>query len=169
MLDPFTSRQLLRTISPIGGLIYDALKKSSTATNEASEKGLSALQLETNKQKYAIQLAEAQARVAQEMAIASRIDNSLDVQIEEFYDMSGEGTLGLTGSMETKSATLGASGSGRRITKRIYHFKGFVGNDDETFTQDFENKPDLLVVTEKNPITKPNSSDKATKGGNGRR
>ena len=164
MLDPFTSKQLLRSISPIGNLIYDALKNSNTATHGASEKGLSALQLEASKQKYAIQLAEAQARVAQEMAIASRIENSLNVQIEEFYDMSGEGTLGLTGSMETKSATLGATGSGRRVTKRVYHFKGFMDNDDAIFTQDFEKKPDLVVVTEKAPFVKPNSSGEPAKG-----
>lgn len=163
MLDPFTSKQLLRSISPIGTLIYDVLKNSNTATHGASEKGLSALQLEASKQKYAIQLAEAQARVAQEMAIASRIENSLNVQIEEFYDMSGEGTLGLTGSMETKSATLGATGSGRRVTKRVYHFKGFMDNDDSMFTQDFEKKPDLVVVTEKAPV-KPSPSSKAAKG-----
>jgi len=43
-------------------------------------------------------------------------------EIEEFYDTAGDGQLGLTGS--EKGITLGANGSGRRASRRVYRFTG---------------------------------------------
>ena len=65
------------------------------------------------------------ARIEQELAIARRIDCAEEVEIEEFYDTSGKGSAGLTADMKSESATLGLSGEGRRVTKRVYHFKGW--------------------------------------------
>jgi len=53
-------------------------------------------------------MAEAQAKVAQELAIARRVELAEQVEIEEFYDTSGEGNIGL--KADEKSVALGASG-----------------------------------------------------------
>ncbi len=42
--------------------------------------------------------------------------------MEEFYDYSGEGHIGA--KTDGESLSLGASGTGRRISKRIYRFRG---------------------------------------------
>ena len=67
-------------------------------------------------------MAQAQARVAQELAIARRIEGAADVQIEEYYEYSGDGSLGL--KTDGNGLTIGASGSGQRVSKRIYRFTG---------------------------------------------
>jgi len=66
--------------------------------------------------------AEAQARVAQEVAIARRIETAKEVEIEEFYNYSGEGLIGVKSDGE--SISLGAGGAVRRISKRFYRFRG---------------------------------------------
>ncbi|MDP5131846.1 MAG: hypothetical protein NWQ54_13245 [Paraglaciecola sp.] len=63
------------------------------------------------------------AKVEQELAIARRIENAEEVEIEEYYDVSGKGNVGVKGTAET--VTVGASGEGRKVTKRIIKFKGF--------------------------------------------
>lgn len=84
---------------------------------------LDALKVQAEKQDIELGLAEAQARVAQELAIAGRIENAEEVEIEEYYEGSAEGHLGAR--MENGAIGLGAGGSGRRVVKRIYRFKGF--------------------------------------------
>lgn len=66
----------------------------------------------------------AQAKVEQELAISRRIDSAEEVEIEEFYDVSGKGNAGLNTDGETVS--LGLGGEGRRVTKRIIKFKGYT-------------------------------------------
>lgn len=56
------------------------------------------------------------------------------VQIEEFYDTMGEGHVGV--KADEKSVTLGAGGSGRRVTRRVYRFKGYQAKAVETIEQD---------------------------------
>ena len=63
------------------------------------------------------------AKVEQELAIARRIENAEEVEIEEYYDVSGKGSVGVNGTAET--VAVGASGEGRKVTKRIIKFKGF--------------------------------------------
>ena len=65
-----------------------------------------------------------QARAAQELAIAERIVASHEVVIEEYYDGSGKGHAGLKADGEAIS--LGASGEGRRVTKRVIRFSGWA-------------------------------------------
>lgn len=67
-------------------------------------------------------MAEAQAKVAQELAIAKRIEIAEEVEIEEFYDINAEGNVGI--NAKEQSISLGASASGRRVSKRIYKFSG---------------------------------------------
>lgn len=64
----------------------------------------------------------AQAKAQQEQAIALRIACAEEVQIEEFYDVSGSGQLGV--SMKDEGVTAGLTGDGRRVTKRIIKFTG---------------------------------------------
>lgn len=64
----------------------------------------------------------AQAKAQQEQAIALRIACAEEVQIEEFYDASGKGQLGI--SVKEEGVTAGLTGDGRRVTKRIIRFTG---------------------------------------------
>lgn len=65
-----------------------------------------------------------QARVAQELAIAERISVSHEVVIEEYYEGAGKAQLGL--KVDAEALSLGASGDGRRVTKRVIRFSGGV-------------------------------------------
>ncbi|MCR3972411.1 hypothetical protein ACTG2W_01510 [Aeromonas sp. 96A] len=102
--------------------IYSALSDSQDEVKSAESKGLDTLTEEANKQRIVMEFQAHQARVAQELAIAERIASSHEVQIEEFYDGSGKGSLGL--KTEGESISLGASGEGRRVTRRIIRFTG---------------------------------------------
>jgi hypothetical protein len=68
-----------------------------------------------------MQMAERQAKVAQELALARRIESANDVEIEEFYEISGAGHAGLKSTEGTISA--GVGGQGQKVTRRIYRFK----------------------------------------------
>lgn len=81
------------------------------------------LEEEAKKQKIVMEFQAHQARVAQELAIAERIAASLEVVIEEYYDGSGKGHVGLKADEEILS--LGAGGEGRRVTKRVIRFNGW--------------------------------------------
>ncbi|SFJ43758.1 hypothetical protein SAMN04487936_102169 [Halobacillus dabanensis] len=67
-------------------------------------------------------LLEYQAKVAQEVAIANRIESATEVEIEEYYGKSGDGTVGVSAKQD--SVTVGVSGSKQNVTKRIYKFRG---------------------------------------------
>ena len=67
-------------------------------------------------------MAHAQAKVAQELAIAQRIENATEVVIEEYYAGEAKGNAGVTG--DEKGITVGASVEGRKVTKRVYRFIG---------------------------------------------
>ncbi|MEI7995596.1 MAG: hypothetical protein WCH01_11915 [Methylococcaceae bacterium] len=67
-------------------------------------------------------MAERQAKVAQEIAIARKIELAHEVEIEEFYDTSGEGSIG--GKSDGSGITLGVSGRANRVVRRVYKFKG---------------------------------------------
>ncbi|MFZ7321281.1 hypothetical protein [Comamonas jiangduensis] len=98
-------------------------KKLYEAINGQEKTPLAELSLESRRQEIRMSMLREQARVAQELSIARRIDLAEQVEIEEFYDNSAEGFLGV--EVTGEAATLGASGSGRRVTKRIYKFNGF--------------------------------------------
>ena len=109
--------------NPIGYLVERVAESTIDATKENSnKKSIEELQLSAKKQELQMQMAEAQAKVAQELAIAKRIEIAEEVEIEEFYDLNGEGSVGL--KADEKGITAGASASGRRVSKRIYKFRG---------------------------------------------
>lgn len=111
-----------RVVSPITGRIIDAMTKSSIAVDTAFDKGTSALQEEVDKQKIKIQFELLQAKIAQELAIAHRIINAEVVEIEELYDNSATGHVGL--KVDGEAASIGLGVQGKSVTKRIYQFKG---------------------------------------------
>lgn len=105
------------------GVIFDTtvelIRKGSEGT---LDEPIAQLREDTERQKLAMEMGQAQARVAQELAIARRIETAEEVQIEEYYEYTGDGSLGL--KADEKGLTLGAAGSGQRVSKRIYRFTG---------------------------------------------
>lgn len=100
-------------------IIHKAVKERLEEAKNAPLKDLKELEVRSQVE-TTILLSE--AKIAQELAIAERIKNSDEVEIEEFYDTSGKGNIGL--NTEKEKILLGVSGEGRNITKRIIKFKG---------------------------------------------
>ena len=67
-------------------------------------------------------MAKIQAQVAQELAIAHRIENAEEVEIEEYYEGSGKGGAGI--GTDGVSVNLSVGAEGRKVTKRVYRFTG---------------------------------------------
>ncbi len=110
-------------LNPTGYLIGKIAEYALDSIKEdPSKKSLEELQLAAKKQELQMLMAEAQAKVAQELAIAKRIEIAEEVEIEEFYDINAEGNIGI--NAKEQSISLGASASGRRVSKRIYKFSG---------------------------------------------
>lgn len=118
--------QTLARQSPIFGPILESLQRAvDGAELAASSRKLPRLLHEAKLQDVSLKLAEMQARVAQELAIAERIQNAEEVEIEESYENEGKGSIGVTADAEV-SANLGLSGEHRRVSRRIYRFKGYL-------------------------------------------
>lgn len=118
---------LLKIAFPVYGIastiaeqFLDSSKKSQDIleTNDEAK-----IDKELRRKKSETEILELQAKIAQELAISKRIENAEIVEIEEYYEGSGKGNIGL--SNEEKSLKLGASGEGKKVTKRIYRFTGF--------------------------------------------
>ncbi|USS53672.1 hypothetical protein [Pseudomonas kermanshahensis] len=105
--------------SPTSYLI-DAFAQSLKDKQEPS--GLVELRVEAERRELEMRMAEAEARVAQELAIARRIETAHEVEMTEYFDYSGRGHVGLRADAE--SISVGAGGSGRRVSKRKFVFKG---------------------------------------------
>ena len=112
-------------LNPYGfllGKIVDEMSDSINQTSDATKLELADLRVLAEKQALQMQMAESQARVAQELAIAKRIELAVEVEIEEFYDLHGEGSVGV--KADEKAVSLGASASAQKVCKRIYKFRG---------------------------------------------
>ncbi|MEA4831552.1 hypothetical protein SDC9_128840 [bioreactor metagenome] len=118
------SKNILRFTSPLTWLVVDSaemvIQKSSTLSDRGN---LDDIKQEALKQEILLKMAECQAKVAQEVAIARRIDTAEEVIIEEYFDTTGAGDLGV--KLEGESLSAGLSGSGRRVSKKVYTFKGW--------------------------------------------
>lgn len=112
----------LGIVGPLSA-IAAALYNSQSEIKEAEKSSLDALKEEAKKQQILMEFQALQAKVAQEVAIAHRIGVSTEVEIEEFYDTSGKGNLGV--KTDPTSIEVGLGGEGRRVTKRIIKFKGW--------------------------------------------
>ena len=140
MIDPKkiqdVSLQIIKWTNPLAYQIGESITKQMKKSEEAVDKGnLSELKDELLRQELSGKIAEAQARVAQELAIARRIDSAEEVEIEEYYDLHGSGNLGLSVDCAKETVGLGAHAEGRRITKRVYHFKGWRKESELTLEQ----------------------------------
>src|SRR5690554_4020766 len=120
---------------PLVGLIIDGVEASSKSMDDASEKNIESLREEAAKQEIKMEFSQHQARVAQELAIAKRIENAVEVEIEEYYDDSGKGSAGLSVNAETQTGSLGLSGESRKVSKRVYRFKGISNSEDTIYAQ----------------------------------
>ena len=118
-------KAILKATFPLAGVIWDVVESSGKKVDTASTGEMGQLELEAARQAVRLKMAKLQAQVAQEMAIASRIESAEEVEIEEFYDSAAKGNLGAEFNAETKVGTLGLGGEGRVVTKRVYHFKGW--------------------------------------------
>ena len=114
-------------MNPTGYLIRQLVELTSlkVAQTEADKpKEISELRAQAERQELEMRIAEAQARVAQELAIARRTETAEEVEMEEFYDNTGEGHFGAKASAD--GVSVGAGGSARKISKRVYRFRGFT-------------------------------------------
>ncbi|SDC78266.1 hypothetical protein [Paraburkholderia lycopersici] len=137
------TKKVLKYTNPTASLLTDAVELAAKAVSSASEKGAEPLREEIAKQNLQLQFAQHQARVAQELAIARRIDSAEEVEIEEFYDASGKGQVGLSVDAEATTGTLGLGGEGRKVTKRIYRFKGLHAEAEKIYNQ--------MLASDENP------------------
>ncbi|MBN3146056.1 hypothetical protein [Pectobacterium brasiliense] len=109
-----------------GVVIEIAVRKAIEAfTQKSDDASKTSTELLDEAQKAEIKSAvlQTQAKVQQELSIARRILIAEEVEIEEFYDVSGSANAGAKVSKE--SASIGLQGDGRKITKRVIKFKGF--------------------------------------------
>lgn len=103
-------------------ILRNALSESQGDIKDAESKGVEELELEVAKQKILMEFQTHQARVSQEIAIAERISTSHEVEITEYYDVSGKGQAGITA--QESGITAGIGGEGRKITHRTIKFSG---------------------------------------------
>lgn len=108
--------------TPLLGPSLVAMSRAARDSEEASDsQDITVLNNEASRQKIELSMAEMQAKVAQEVAIARRIEEADEVEIEEYYEGEVEGNAGL--QTDSKSLSIGLAGKGSRITKRVYRFK----------------------------------------------
>lgn len=105
--------------------LIEKVESSSNAADEASKQDLETLSQEAARQRIEMELALQHARIAQELAIAQRIENATSVEIEEYYDINNKGQGGLNVDATSQTASLGASGEQNKVSKRVYRFTGF--------------------------------------------
>ena len=116
---------VLKASSPVLAALTGVVLDSAHKTDELQESGeLSALNDEAKKQAISLQMAKMQATVAQELAIAERIQNAEEVEIEEYYE--GEKSAGINAVANIDGGSISLGGSGRQVTKRVYRFKSNV-------------------------------------------
>lgn len=105
--------------------IIDSSKRSQDIIDNGNDKEI---EDEIKRRKAETKILEMEAKISQEVAIAKRIENAIDVEIEEYYEGSGSGKAGA--SKDEKGINVGLSGEGKKVTKRIYKFKGIRNVND---------------------------------------
>lgn len=113
-------------LNPTGYLLEMAFNKATEAfSSSAADKDVTSQQLteEAVKASITANVLSEQAKVEQELSIAKRILIAEEVEIEEFYDISGSGGAGVKTNGD--NFTLGAHAEGKKVTKRVIKFKGF--------------------------------------------
>jgi hypothetical protein len=110
-------------VLPFAGPIVDAVLRAQRAVAEAESSGADSLRHEAAKQQIVMDLQANTARVAQELAIAERMASAEEIEIEEYFEGSGKGVVGL--NVEKGVVAAGLNGEGQRITKRVIRLRGF--------------------------------------------
>jgi len=114
---------VLNVVSPMLGKIMEITTSSTSKTDQVAKSGsIDDLRIEAERQEITMRMAERQAKVAQELALAGRIETAEEVEMEEFYDISGSANAGI----QTDGITIvtGVAAQGQKVTKRIFRFKG---------------------------------------------
>jgi hypothetical protein len=106
-------------IISLGRLLYEAIAETKSDVKNGD---MTELRKEEAKQEISMRMAERQAKVAQELAIAERIRDAEEVNIEEYYDNLVEGGASVSASADGFSGSL--AGKSARISKRVFIFKG---------------------------------------------
>ena len=110
--------------TPIGQVINIA-DKYLTDTHKPNV-SITELEQSAMEAKITAEVLTNQAKVQQEQAIATRILLAEVVEIEEYYDISGQGNLGLSADGASETITLGASLQGKKISKRVGRVEHWV-------------------------------------------
>jgi len=108
--------------TPLIGPSAAAMMRAARDGEAAEDGSLDDLAEETRRQTLELRMAEMQAQVAQEIAIAQRIQNADEVEIEEYYEGEAEGNVGV--KTDPQGLSIGVGGKGRKVTKRVFRFKG---------------------------------------------
>jgi len=114
-------------------MVVDAGESAYKAIQKSSDSGIESLKEEVAKQQIKMSFLQSQARIEQELAIAKRIANAVEVEIEEFYDNSNKGGGGLNADLKSSTGGLNISAEGIRVSKRIYKFRGKIDADFEQY------------------------------------
>jgi hypothetical protein len=110
-------------MNPISAALLKGSNLLTEQTTEVKVHGsFEDLSKEVRKQELSCLIMEFKAKLAQEIAISQRIATAEEVEIEEYYEGEGSGSLGLNSN--EGSVSVGAFGSGRKVSKRIYTFTG---------------------------------------------
>lgn len=92
-------------LNPTGYLIEKMMNRNVQTFSENSEKSnLQELKEHALREEIKSSVLQNQAKVEQELAIARRIETAEEVEIEEYYDLSGSGGAGFKG--DDKGVTL---------------------------------------------------------------
>lgn len=117
--------QVMVNATPLLGPVASVLLDSARDAEVAAKSGLiEKLDTEAKRQELSLHMARLQAQVAQELAIAHRIERAVEVEIEEYYEGSAKG--GVNGSVNITTTSVSFGADGRRVTRRVYRFKGNV-------------------------------------------
>ena len=128
-------KKVVKYTTPLGFMAFTAAELASQKSKAIIESGdIDEMALEAKRKRLELEILEGDAKIAQELAIAQRIEHAEEVTIEEYYDASGDGSLGV--SLQGEVPIIGAKGSGRQVSKRVYTFRGF--NDSIVYAQGTE-------------------------------
>ena len=116
---------IAKSTVPLYGIalvLNDLAKSYSKTKEEVANSPLSKAQEITKIKGLEARIDEMQAKIRQEYAIAQKIEDAVDVEIEEYYEVNGKSGVGV--SLKDNSIEGGFRIEGNMITKRIYKFKG---------------------------------------------
>lgn len=100
-------------------LASDALKTSPPKT-----KNIAGLSEEAVARELEQRIEQANARIAQEYAIAARISESAEVEIEEHYEYVAGAKGGISANIHSGDVSAEIGGASQRVSRRIYRFSG---------------------------------------------